>query len=307
MRLGLYLDLAVGPRLGGAETWVAGSPLVTGAALGAPADALSPTGQHWGIAPLSPTLCRAQGYTGFSQLLRAVMRHAGMIRIDHVIGLMRSFWIPEGAEQGAYVSHPMQSLLAVVAIESARSGTVVVGEDLGLVPEGLRDALDGAGLYGMEVLQFMRTKEGDFTDTARIRKRAICAFATHDTPTIAGFLAAEDVRLHAKIGSMSAEVKSRIEADRAAAKACLNGADPVPDIHRRLARSNCEMVAVQLDDIAGQLDQQNLPGTVHEHPNWRRQAPLSVGDIATSVPLAALGAEMAAAGRANPNRNGEGQ
>ncbi len=302
MRIGLYLDLAVGPRLGGAETWARDTPLVTGASLGAPPDPLSPTGQNWGLAPLNPSKCREQGYAGFARLLRSVMRHAGMIRIDHVLGLMRSFWIPEGMEEGAYVSYPVDALLAVVAIESVRSGTIVIGEDLGLVPGGLREKLARSGIYGMEILQFLRCDAGGFADTSLIRQKAICAFATHDTPTIAGFFDAEDARLQAEIGALDTTAYEEIRADRARAKAALGGEAPVPAIHLELAKANSEIVAVQLDDVAAKVTQQNLPGTIDEHPNWQQSAPFTIERIENSPEFVRLGAEMARAGRANPEK-----
>ncbi len=299
MRVGLYLDLAVGPRLGGAETWVAGTPLVTGASLGAPPDPLCPSGQSWGLAPMSPQMLRSQGYGSFARLLRAVMRHAGMVRIDHVLGLMRSFWIPEGAAGGAYVSYPFDALLAILAIESARSRTIVIGEDLGLVPSGFRDRLEASGIYGLDVLQYMRTRSGGFSDTAATRRRAACTFGTHDTATIAGFFQAEDARLRAGLGTLTAAEFDRVREDRAKARASLGDAPVIPEIHRRLARARSEIVAVQLDDVAGRTGQQNLPGTVDEHPNWRLSAPFSLSEVRNSPVLAEIGSEMRAAGRAN--------
>lgn len=300
MRVGLYLDLAVGPRLGGAETWVPGTPLVTGATLGAPPDPLGPEGQSWGLAPLSPIKCRAEGYAGFAQLLRSIMRHAGMIRIDHVLGLMRSFWIPEGGAEGAYVSYPFEALLAVVAIESARNNTVVVGEDLGLVPEGLREALAKSGIYGLDVMQYMRTETGGFVDPAQTRQQAIFAFATHDTPTVAGFFAAEDAKARHAFGGIDQCTFAQTKADRARAVQTLAGPDPVRAVHQQLARSNASMVAVQLDDIAGRRAQQNLPGTVETYPNWQLKAPFTAADIAGADAFATLARDMAAQGRANP-------
>ncbi len=306
MRIGLYLDLAVGPQLGGAETWARDSALVTGATLGAPPDPLGPTGQSWGLAPQSPRRMQEQGYAGFARLLRAVMRHAGMIRIDHILGLMRSFWIPEGCTAGTYVSYPFEALLAVVAIESQRNGTIVVGEDLGLVPGGLRESLSAAGIYGLDVLQFMRTSDGGFVDGAQTRERAICAFATHDTPTIAGFFTAQDARLRAGFGDVDAPTLAGIVADRQRAADSLETTEPVTAIHHRLARARSDIVAVQLDDIAERIEQQNLPGTVDEYPNWRRKAPFTVNEITTSDSFARLGADMAAQNRSNSKGNGTG-
>ncbi|NNE54139.1 MAG: 4-alpha-glucanotransferase [Sulfitobacter sp.] len=302
MRVGLYLDLAVGPRLGGAETWVKDTSLITGATLGAPPDPLGPLGQSWGLAPQSPLKCRAEGYAGFARLLRAIMRHAGMIRIDHVLGLMRSFWIPEGGTEGTYVSYPFEALLAVVAIESVRNNAIVVGEDLGLVPEGLREKLAVSGIYGLDVLQYMRTPTGGFVDTSDTRKLAVCAFATHDTPTVAGFFAAEDARVRHEFGGIDAETLEQTRADRRRARERLASSDPVAEIHRQLARANASMVAIQLDDIAERTAQQNLPGTIDSYPNWRLKAPFTVDEIATSDAFARLASDMAAQKRANPER-----
>lgn len=299
MRVGLYLDLAVGPRLGGAETWGKDSALVTGATLGAPPDPLGPAGQSWGLAPLSPLKIRERGYASFARLLRSVMCHAGMIRIDHVLGLMRSFWIPEGCDEGTYVSYPFDALLAVVAIESVRNQTIVVGEDLGLVPSGLREKTAASGIYGLDVLQYMRSEDGGFVETSETRKKAVCAFATHDTPTIAGFFAAEDARARAEIGDIDSTSLADVSADRHAAARTLGAAQPVKEIHNRLARSNSEIVAIQLDDIAERKDQQNLPGTVDQYPNWRLKAPFSVSDIKSSEAFVHLGAEMSAHNRSN--------
>lgn len=299
MRVGLYLDLAVGPRLGGAETWAKDTSLVTGATLGAPPDPLGPEGQSWGLAPQSPIKGRTEGYAGFARLLGASMRHAGMIRIDHVLGLMRSFWIPDGCSEGAYVCYPFDALLAVVAIESVRNNAIVVGEDLGLVPEGLRDELAANGIYGLDVLQYMRTPAGGFVDASDTRRLAICTFATHDTPTVAGFFAAEDARVRHRLGSIDDATFAQTRADRQRARETLATADPVPDIHRRLAGAQSAMVALQLDDIAERTSQQNLPGTVDTYPNWQLKAPFTVEDVATSRAFARLARDMRAQGRSN--------
>lgn len=299
MRIGLYLDLAVGPRPGGAETWEQGSTLVTGATLGAPPDPLAPAGQNWGLAPQSPRALRAQGYAGFARLLRSVMRHAGMIRIDHVIGLMRSFWIPEGSSEGAFVEYCLDALLAVVAIESARSETIVIGEDLGLVPMGLRYKLAASGIYGLDILQFMRDDKGGLIDTRYTREKAICAFGTHDTPTIIGYFTAEDAKCRHEIGATGSEAVDLARRDREAVRQQIGAEDIVSEIHRSVARSRSELVAVQLDDVAERKHQQNLPGTTDEYPNWRRQTPYSVDDIRGSRVFARLGADMQDQGRAN--------
>ncbi len=228
------------------------------------------------------------------------MRHAGMIRIDHILGLMRSFWIPEGASEGTYVSYPFEALLAVVAIESARNNTIVVGEDLGLVPEGLREELAASGIYGLDVLQFMRSPTGGFVDTADTRKLAVCTFATHDTPTVEGFFEATDACTRHELGGIDDDTLAQTRADRARARETLGAADPVTAIHRQLAQANANMVAIQLDDIAKRTDQQNLPGTVDTYPNWRLKAPFTVDQVGTSDAFAQLAQDMAAQGRSNP-------
>lgn len=297
MGIGLYLDLAVGPRPDGAETWATGSPLATGATLGAPPDPLCPAGQSWGIAPLSPQQVRDDGYAGFARLLRAVMRHAGMIRIDHALGLMRAFWIPDGASEGAYVSHRFETLLAVIAIESVRNRCIVIGEDLGLVPAGLRDAMAEGGVYGLDVLQYMRRHDGGFEEEHGLRSKTIAAFSTHDTPTINGFFAAHDAEAQAVASMIDDDALGRIRDDRSRARATLGDGPATEAAHRRLAHGPAEMVAVQLDDIAGVETQQNLPGTTTEYPNWRRRVPMTLAEIETSTALTALADEMRAAGR----------
>ena len=154
MALGLYLDIAVGVRPGGADTWAAPDCFAEGVSLGAPPDALGPEGQDWGLAPFRPGGLRAAGYRPFIEMLRTAMAHAGMVRIDHAIGLQQSFWVPGCGAPGGYVGYPLEPLLALIRLESQRSGCIVVGEDLGSVPAGLRDRLAASGLLGCAVMQF---------------------------------------------------------------------------------------------------------------------------------------------------------
>ena len=225
------------------------------------------------------------------------MRHAGMIRIDHALGLMRAFWIPDGASEGAYVSHRLEALLAVIAIESVRNRCIVIGEDLGLVPAGLREALAGSGIYGLDVLQYMRRDDGGFEAGRNLRTKAIAAFSTHDTPTVAGFFAARDAEAQVGVGMIDEETLTATRNDRARARATLGDGPIDAAVHRRLAQGPAEMVAIQLDDVAGVEAQQNLPGTTTEYPNWRRRVPFELDDLDASPALAALGHEMRAAGR----------
>ncbi len=290
MRVGLYLDLAVGPRAGGAKTWVEGSVLASGVSLGAPPDALAPGGQCW----------------GFARLLRSVKRHAGMIHIDHILGLMRSFWIPDGASSGTYINYPFDALLAVVAIGSVRSDVIVTGEDLGLLPDGLREKLAASGIYSLEVMQYMRSDDGELADMQHARPKVISAFTTHDTPTIAGFFSAEAAKFCLKLGTHDDTACADISRDRDHARSTLGDAEPMEVIHGRLAAAQSEIVAVQMDDIAHLQTQQNVPGTVDEYPNWRQKSPFALSHVAASAEFTKLSDAMHSHGRANPRLNGDG-
>ncbi len=320
MRLGLYLDLAVGARPGGAETWMDPAGHATGATMGAPPDAFGDTPQKWSLAPLSPHGLRDAGYRPFIELLRGVMRHAGVIRIDHVLGLMRGFWVPDDGAPGGYVRFPFEPLLAVIRIEAARQGVVVVGEDLGLVPRGFQNRLSKSGLYGVDVAQFMRSAKGGLPEPAELRRKSMASFGNHDTPTIEGFFAARDLDWSHRLGRISAERRETAGAERAELAARLaesegpsgKMAGPKGEsarrrdrIHRDLANSTAEMVAVQIDDLTGAVEQQNLPGTIDEHPNWRRRSSLSVEEAGASPELARVAAVMRAAGRGGGDATGK--
>lgn len=287
MPIGLYLDLAVGPRPGGAETWGSRAH-AHGVSLGAPPDAFAPGGQVWGLAPFSPAGLAADGYRPFKALLSATMRHAGMIRIDHVLGFSRAFWAPEDGTPGGYVRYPMAALIAVTKIVAARHRALVVGEDLGLVEPGLRDALAAAGIYGADVMQF------DW-DGMR-RERALASFGTHDTPTIRGYFSGADLEWREARGQIGAEEAAAARAGRAKQRADFG--EPLREaVHRRLAAGPAALVAAQLDDLTNARAQQNLPGTVDEHQNWRRRIELAVEAWADEPALIETAAIMAEAGR----------
>lgn len=304
MRLGLYLDIAVGARPGGGETWANPGAHTSGATLGAPPDPFSDQMQSWGLAPFSPLGLEAEGYRSFSGLLAAAMRHAGMIRIDHILGFARSFWIPEDGAPGAYVRYPLEALLAVTRIEAARAGCVVVGEDLGLVPERLREALTGSGVYGIDVMQFERDGTGAFRPPEAGRRDAVASFATHDAPTVAGFFAGTDLDWRVRLGRMEASARERTMSERLAAEVSLGAPTQAAErrnaIHARLAASPAAMCAVQLDDLGDMVEQQNLPGTVDEHPNWRRRAAIPVETAPDAPGMTETARIMAAAGRGAP-------
>ena len=309
MAFGLYLDMAAGVRPGGADTWATPACFARGVSLGAPPDAFSPDGQTWNLAPFSPAGLRAAAYEPFVRMLRAAMAHAGMVRIDHVLGLDRSFWVPESGAPGGYVRYPLESLLALVRIEAARAGCIVVGEDLGSVPPGLRERLAGAGLPGCAVMQF-ETDESEMRPPRHYRPASLASAGTHDTPTLKGWWSGRDIELRHDLGRITARERTAALAARAAERHALcrllveEGHAP-PDldpaappreaddatvvaVHALLAGAGSSLLAVQLDDALGLVDQQNLPDTIDEHPNWRRRYPVAVEALAGDPGLAAI-------------------
>ncbi len=324
MALGLYLDIAVGVRPDGAEVWADRSGFARGAALGAPPDRFNAAGQNWGLAPFSPLALRQQRYHAFAETLRAAMRHAGMIRIDHVLGFNRSFWMPADGTAGGYVRYPLDALLAVTAIEAARAKCLVVGEDLGVVPPGFRERLAAAGIYGCSVFQFEREPDGSVRPPDRYREATLASLGTHDLPTLRGYWAGRDIECRRDAGQIDAaaagaERKRRDEDRRQIVRALGNqgllagGEDAAdePDavivdelavaLHAFLARTPAALRGVQLDDALGVAEQQNMPGTVDEYPNWRQRLPVTVAALADQPLLrriaAALGGRAAAAGK----------
>ncbi|MEZ5931905.1 MAG: 4-alpha-glucanotransferase [Alphaproteobacteria bacterium] len=295
MALGLYLDLAVGVAPDGAEAWSHQDVLVESVRVGAPPDDFNPNGQNWGLLPLSPAGLKTRRYRPFIELMRRNMRHAGALRIDHVLGLARSFWLPAGdAVPGTYVRYPLTDLLALVALESSRNQCLVVGEDLGTVPETLRSALDDHGLLGCRLLYFEWDETGACRPASSYPRRCIASIGTHDLPPLRGFWEGRDIAWRARLGQYPDAAAER--ADREARErqktnllACLaaegllpEGIDPahppaslseplLDAFHRFLGRTPSMLKAVQYEDAFGAVEQANLPGTIDEHPNWRRK------------------------------------
>lgn len=296
MRLGLYTDLAVGTHPYGAETWADPGLFAQGVSLGAPPDLLGPSGQRWGLAPMRPGRLMASGFKALRAILRAQLHHAGMLRIDHILGFERGFWLPDGLP-GLYVTMPRAELLAVVRIEAARAGAVVVGEDLGTIPDGLRGALSEAGILGCRVAMFERDWEGGgaFTPPEAYTEAALASWGSHDLPTWAGWRAGRDLDWREALGELSdpAAARSQRAADVAGFDT-LAGPD-FASLNRHLAATASVLAAVQAEDLAGAVEQANLPGTVLDHPNWRRRLPLPVSGLAGA--LAETAAIMAEAGR----------
>ncbi|MBZ0271305.1 4-alpha-glucanotransferase [bacterium] len=303
--LGLYLDIAVSVAEDGAEAWAHQDAFALGMSVGAPPDDFNRLGQNWGVPPWNPRRLQSARYEPFIRLLRRNMRHAGAIRLDHVMSLMRLFWIPRGAaaNEGAYVEYPLADLVGIVALESVRNACLVIGEDLGTVPEEVRTALADAGVLSYRVFWFEREADGAFRAPGALEKNALIAASTHDLPTIAGYLRERDIDWRAKLnlfpqasGEAAARADRREEkrrlvralhaqrlgegvTERSAAGKRAPAAKLSRDIHAYLASGPSKVLAVQWEDVLGVVDQPNLPGTIDEHPNWRARLPIDIEDI----------------------------
>ena len=311
MKVGLYLDLAVGVTRDGGEARSAPSLFAHGVSLGAPPDDFSPTGQNWDLPPWNPHALRADGYEPFVQMLRTVMSAGGALRIDHVVGLLRQFWIPDGkhAGDGAYIQFPVRDLLAIIALESHRNRCVVVGEDLGTVPDEMRTLLHEHGLLSYRVLYFERYWHGDqsFKKPWDFPADALVTIATHDLPTLAGYFSCHDLRLRDELGKLPPgtdyeQQRAHREWEcgllrRALAEEGLDCETLACGVHTYVARTPCRLMAVQIEDLLGVEDQINVPDTIDEHPNWRRRLPIPVHAWAEQEGLAATCAAIRA-GRA---------
>jgi (1->4)-alpha-D-glucan 1-alpha-D-glucosylmutase len=300
--LGLYLDVPLGVDRGGSEVWLHRHLFADAAAIGAPPDEFNMRGQDWGLPPWIPDELIESGYAGFIKLLRRNMRHAGALRLDHVMGLMRQFWVPAGARpaDGAYVRYPVRALLGILKLESQRNQCAVIGEDLGTVTSELRQMLGAAGVLSNRLFYFLQGAAGDWLRPAELPRQALVALTNHDLPTLRGYWRGDDLALRHRLDlfpdedTREAQVLQRAQ-DRARILIALGqqnllppgcDTDParLPDlpaglmvaVHRYLARSPAMVLAFQLDDALGVVDQINLPGTTSEYPNWRRKLPLNL-------------------------------
>lgn len=313
MPLGLYLDLAVGARRSGAESWCERSSVATGVSIGAPPDHLSPEGQNWDLTAFAPRQMKAQKYSAFRQLLRTVMRHAGVLRIDHVLGLNRSFWIPDDGSPGGYITQPFDALTAIIRIEAERAETLIIGEDLGLVPDGFRDTMRGQGVYGYSVLQYEKDGAGGIRDPKTYDPQIMACFGTHDTPTVEGYRTGRDIEWWQSLDwvtqDQAANTREARETEIGAITAFGSAETGVPPekvfglaVHTSLADAPPALVSVQLDDIFGNIEAQNLPGTIDQHPNWRRSYGTTAVQLRAHPGLASVANLMRAGGRASPRQ-----
>jgi 4-alpha-glucanotransferase len=306
--IGLFLDLAIGVDAGGADGWSDQDALALSLSIGAPPDFHNPAGQKWGLAPFRPVALAASRFEPLGQMLDAVMRYAGAVRIDHVLGFNRMFLIPahEAATRGTYVRYPLEAMLAVVALESAMRRCLVIGEDLGTVPEGLRETLGDWGLTSYRVLLFEREGNGAFRMPRSYPENALVTFSTHDLPTFAGWLSGHDLNVKRAIGVDPGESgEGRAHAREALAEALRRagawngeGTPSFVDVARFLARTPSRLLVVSLEDILAVADQPNIPGTVSEHPNWRRRSPVMLEDLAGDGRLMRLVQVLREEGRA---------
>lgn len=303
--IGIYGDLAVSTSADGADVWGAQDLYATGARIGAPPDPFTEAGQEWGVVPMNPMRMRKTGYANFIALLRANMRHFGALRIDHAMELQRLFWIPSGAppSAGAYLTYPREDLLAIVALESQRNRCLVIGEDLGTVPEGFRERLTDAHLLSYRVLYFEQ-HDGRFKAPGDYPPLSAACVSTHDLPTLKGFWEETDLPVRLQAGVLASEdeleqARRDRQADKRGLLAALEDAGLLPPgmegsvaeetsltpelaaaFHRFLARSEARLFMVQIDDLAGEAAQANMPGTTDSYPNWRRRLSLPVAQIA---------------------------
>jgi 4-alpha-glucanotransferase len=294
MRVGLYLDVAVGVQSNGFDAWNEQTAISRHLAVGAPPDVLNTAGQDWGLAGFNAGGLEAQSFVPFADMLASSMRHAGAIRIDHVLGLKRLYLVPRGfkPDNGAYVQMPFEALLGAIARESTAHKCIVIGEDLGTVPEGFRETMQDFGIWSYLVMMFERDDAGRFRNSDFYRPNALVTLNTHDLCTYAGWRSFSDLRVKRSLGLDPGEN----EQDRWDALGQLdeilreNGitANDLYSVLAFLSRTPSRLLAVSLEDLLGVLDQPNIPGTIDEHPNWRQRLPVSLDKIASKVDLAAL-------------------
>lgn len=314
MSLGLYHDLAVGSSGDGGDAWSHPDLFAFGASAGAPPDAFNQSGQDWGFPPLIPERLREAGYGLFIETIRKNLRHAGALRIDHALGLFRLFWIPDGAtakEGSTYVRYPHEELLRIIALESVRNRAVIIAEDLGTIGAEVREALERFGMLSYRLFYFERDwSTRAFLPPGAYPELALAAVTTHDLPTLCGYWRGRDIEVKDRLGVYLDEgARQRDLDDRRADRQLMldalagflppespSEAGSVPEmtpglslaVHNFLARTPSKLVSVNLDDILFALDQQNLPGVLEGHPNWRQKGPAGLGDILRSEHARAL-------------------
>ena len=324
MPVGIVHDLAVGVDPGGADAWALRDALAGGFSIGAPPDSFNQQGQDWGLPPWRPDRLAESGYEPLREIVRAVLRTGGGLRIDHILGLFRLWWVPEGCSsaEGTYVSYDADALLGIIALEAERAGALVVGEDLGTVPPTVHSMLSERAVLGSTVVWFERDADGVLVPPQQWRSAAVASVTTHDLPTSAGFLTGEHVRVRAELGLLTDPAQEMRNATRertemlellvsegllspgAARLADADSpqlAEQILALHELLGLSPSRVLLASLSDSVGDLRQPNMPGTVDEYPNWRLPVAdpsgksLTRAELCTAPGTAALAAVMRAA------------
>jgi 4-alpha-glucanotransferase len=294
MSVGLYLDVAVGVQSGGFDAWNEQTAISRHLSVGAPPDPLNLAGQNWGLAGFNAAGLELQLFEPYREMLRASMRYAGAVRLDHVLGLKRLYLVPHGfaADNGAYVQMPFEALLAATAQESMANRCIVIGEDLGTVPEGFRDTMAEWGIWSYQVMMFERDNRGAFHHPDQYLPNALVTFNTHDLSTYAGWRSFGDLKIKRSLGidpgeSDDARWHALTMLDEVLRDHAIHNND-LNAIAAFLSKTRSRLMAVSLEDLLGVIDQPNIPGTVNEHPNWRQRLPVAVEDIANEIDVQAL-------------------
>ncbi len=314
MQIGLYNDLAIGATGGGSDVW-ANQDIYGIADVGAPPDDFSPFGQNWGFPPMIPEKLKEKGYTPFIETIRRNMRHGGALRIDHALGLFRLFWVPQGLKpaEGTYVQYPSEDLLRIIALESVRSRTIVIAEDLGTVGENVRESLRQFHMLSYRLFYFERNYPNPaFVTPDQYPELALCAVTTHDLPTLYGFWVGRDIEVRRELGKYPHDElwRQQLEErqrDKELILSALKEQDILPEgfpstvdevprmtsqlctaVYEYLAKTPCGLVLVSLDDVIGTLNQQNMPGTVDTHPNWIQKMPIMIETLKNDERLKSL-------------------
>jgi 4-alpha-glucanotransferase len=293
--LGVLNDLAIGFAPNGFDAWSFQDELAAGISVGAPPDPLGPRGQDWGLPAFVPDRMAAGGYGPFAQTIRAGMAHAAGLRIDHVMGLFRLFWIPQGAEpaEGTYVRYPAEDLLGVLALESMAAQALVVGEDLGTVEPGVRERLAAEGVFSYRLAWFEQGPDGGRRRAADYPRLALAATTTHDLPTVAGFFTGSDLDHLYEIGVAVPGGSAQADQEEQRASLCRLLEDEgllapgdrsvqaiLAALYGFLARTPSTLVAAAVEDALESPDRPNVPGTVDQRPNWSLPLPVPLDDLA---------------------------
>jgi 4-alpha-glucanotransferase len=317
MPIGLYLDLAVGCDGSGVDVWSAPDIYVTGAAVGAPPDATNALGQDWGLTPMNPVALQEKGYLPLVKALRSNMQYAGALRIDHILGLMRQYWVAPGynADQGVYITYPLEDILRIIALESRRMNCIVIGEDLGTVPDGFAEIMASAGLLSYKVLFFERWESGLFMRPDMYPAQSMVTVSTHDLPTLAGWWTGRDLHWRQKLNLYPTEEMGNNDrqarvVDRQHLISALDdmnviNMDKAPQlspakmnnelslaVQKLLALAPSHIQLIPLEDALEIIEQVNIPGTIDEHPNWLQKLPVSIEQLWHTQPIANLSETM---------------